>query len=93
MIKKKKTIDQPEELPAWAAEVSKESAEPIMEHEEDEQLSREDRDQMDTLRDLAVDEMETYLNDTIVNLGRNETNAFASAVDALQRDSGRSVPA
>ncbi|KAE8986712.1 hypothetical protein PR001_g21492 [Phytophthora rubi] len=59
MIKKKKTIDQPEDLPAWAAEVSNESAEPIMEHEEDEQLSREDRDQMDTLRDLAVDEMET----------------------------------
>ncbi|KAE9285368.1 hypothetical protein PF008_g26933 [Phytophthora fragariae] len=84
MIKKKKTIDQPEELPAWAAEVSKESAEPIMEHEEDEQLSREDRDQMDTLRDLAVDEMETYLNDTIVNLGRNETNAVRGVVQRFR---------
>jgi len=82
MIKKK--ASQPQEIPPWTAEVSAESAEPITEHQEDEQLSQEERENMDTLRNLAVDEMEAYLNDTLVNLGRNEANAVRGVVQRFR---------
>ncbi|GMF29752.1 unnamed protein product [Phytophthora fragariaefolia] len=80
LIKQKTTRNQQQDLPAWTVEVSNETAEPITEHQEDEQLSREDREQMDILRDFAIEEMETYLNVTISNLGRNETNVVRGII-------------
>jgi hypothetical protein len=80
----KKKASQPQEIPPWTAEVSNESAEPITEHQEDEQFSQEERENMDTLRNLAVDEMEAHLNDTLVNLGRNEANAVRGVVQRFR---------
>lgn len=65
-----------------------ESVKPITEHHEDEQLSKEVREDIDTLRDLAVDEMETYLNKTIVSIGRNETDSVREVVQRFRTLAG-----
>ncbi|KAG6967103.1 hypothetical protein JG687_00004471 [Phytophthora cactorum] len=66
-LTKGKTNSSDCQLPAWTDDV-----ETIPENEEDELLSRDDRTAMASLRDLAIIDMDAYLNETIPSLQRNE---------------------
>ncbi|EGZ27584.1 hypothetical protein PHYSODRAFT_293397 [Phytophthora sojae] len=74
------SADESVETPAWAGQVASESAEPIPKHHEDEQLSIEEREDMEALRDLACDEMDEYLDSALLSLERDELDAVRGVV-------------
>ncbi|GMF40548.1 unnamed protein product [Phytophthora fragariaefolia] len=56
-------------IPAWEALISAEAGVNINENEDDDDLSENDRIQMGALRDVAVDEMEGFVSETLAHLG------------------------
>ncbi|KAJ8562035.1 hypothetical protein ON010_g7641 [Phytophthora cinnamomi] len=48
----------------------------ILEHEEDEPVSNDDRETMDRLQEFAIDDISKYLDETISSLQRNELDAM-----------------
>ncbi|RAW21458.1 hypothetical protein PC110_g22099 [Phytophthora cactorum] len=79
MIKKKKRANDNSEEPARAGDVAAESSEVVVEHEEEAALTKDDRNQIESFRELAIDEIDTYLNETVALLQQEE-------IDAVQRD-------
>ncbi|OWZ02149.1 hypothetical protein PHMEG_00026337 [Phytophthora megakarya] len=60
LIKKKTEREQQEEADLWLASVDDEHDEPIIEHREDEELAEEDRQEMASLRGMAIADIEEY---------------------------------
>ncbi|KAJ8571857.1 hypothetical protein ON010_g4976 [Phytophthora cinnamomi] len=83
MIKKKRRSDSTDE-PEWAADVAAESSEVPIERDEEASLSFEDRTQIEGLREVAIDEMEHYLDETIASLRRNELDAVRAIVQRFR---------
>ncbi|KAI9985799.1 hypothetical protein PInf_024565 [Phytophthora infestans] len=80
MIKKKRASGVADE-PDWAAEVAAESSEPVVEHEEEASLTVDDRNQIEGFREVAIDDMEQFLNDTIELVHRNEMDRHLEKTD------------
>ncbi|KAG4245463.1 hypothetical protein PC116_g6748 [Phytophthora cactorum] len=83
-LMKGKTNSGAHQLPAWTANVEDESIEAIPENEENEPLSKDYRTAMMNLRELAIDGMDTYLNETISSLQRNEMDAVRVIVQNFE---------
>ncbi|OWZ02710.1 hypothetical protein PHMEG_00025686 [Phytophthora megakarya] len=71
---KAKSKTNPTEM-SWLDNVNAESDVPILEHEEDEQLSNNDREGMESLREFAINDINSYLDSTISSLQRSEMDA------------------
>jgi len=82
-LTKKKKADTDEE-PAWFADVAAETADDIAEHEEEASLSSEDRATIEGYRELAITEMEQYLDEAIVGLLRNEMAVLRTIVQRFR---------
>jgi len=82
LIKKKKA--DTDEEPAWFADVAAETADDIAEHEEEASLSSEDRATIEGYRELAITEMEQYLDEAIVGLQRNEMSVLRTIVQRFR---------
>ncbi|KAI9987813.1 hypothetical protein PInf_023857 [Phytophthora infestans] len=83
MIKKKRASGVADE-PDWAAEVAAESSEPVVEHEEEASLTVDDRNQIEGFREVAIDDMEQFLNDTIELVHRNEMDRVREIVQRFR---------
>ncbi|KAE8891496.1 hypothetical protein PF010_g5015 [Phytophthora fragariae] len=79
MIKKKRRSESADE-PEWAADVAAESSEVPIERDEESPLTAEDRTQLEGMRDIAINDMEHYLDETIASLQRNELDAVRAVV-------------
>ncbi|KAE8970563.1 hypothetical protein PR002_g27080 [Phytophthora rubi] len=83
MLKKKKREDSTVE-PPWAAAVAAEGCSAVPEREEEVALSQEDRNQIEGFREIAIDDMEAYLDETIAALQRNEMDSVRSVVQRFR---------
>ncbi|KAJ8550455.1 hypothetical protein ON010_g10613 [Phytophthora cinnamomi] len=84
MKKKTQKADKSVKHLAWAAQVTSECVESIPVHHEDEQLSKEEREDIEVLRDLALEEMDTYLDTTIWSLECNELDSERNVVQQFR---------
>ncbi|KAE9026211.1 hypothetical protein PF006_g3034 [Phytophthora fragariae] len=78
----RKKRDRTSEKPVWEVEVDSEITEQIVEHVEDEQLSEVNRNNMENIRNVAVDEMDAFLDETILSLERVELDAPATSASS-----------
>ncbi|KAE8891983.1 hypothetical protein PF003_g23835 [Phytophthora fragariae] len=79
LIKKSKTASG-NVIPEWAEDVAAESSTNVAEREEEATLSKEDRAEIEGLQELAIDEMEEFLDSTIAGLHRNEMDSLRTIV-------------
>ncbi|KAF1315008.1 hypothetical protein FI667_g16292, partial [Globisporangium splendens] len=83
LIKKKKSYP-PAEAPAWAAIIATEGDAIKNENEEDDELSAEDRVIMEDIRDLAIGELDDYLDATLSSLERSPLDSVREIVQRFR---------
>jgi len=76
--------DGASDRPAWAEDVDQESAEPILAHHEDEDLTEEDRVTMEHARACAVDETDAFLDETLLRLERHGLDMVRAVVERFR---------
>ncbi|KAF1316110.1 hypothetical protein FI667_g15657, partial [Globisporangium splendens] len=83
LIKKMKS-HQPAEAPVWAAIIANEGDAIKNENEEDDELSAEDRVIMEDIRDLAIGELDDYLDATLSSLERSPLDSVREIVQRFR---------